>query len=328
MLLLLFFSFSQLSCSNNATSQTKEKEETEQSFVEKHGQLSVKGTSLIDKDGQVLILNGVSLGWHNWWPEFYSKETVAWLHSDWDCKLIRAAIGVDPNDAYIENPEKAMKCLYEVVDAAIANDMYVIIDWHSHTIKTEEAKEFFTKIATKYKDYPNIIYEIFNEPVEQSWEEVKAYSKEIINTIRKIDTKNIILVGSPHWDQDIHLVADNPLQGYDNIMYTVHFYAATHKGELRDRTDYALNKGIPVFISECASMEASGDGPIDHAEWQRWVDWMEKHQLSRVAWSVSSKDETCSMIKDKSSPVSNWKESDLKEWGQIVRKTLKENNKK
>lgn len=316
--LLFLFCFFCICCSG--TSQTVVKP---QNFIEEHGSLSVKGKYLVDQHGEILVLRGISLGWHNWWSEFYNKETVSWLNKDWNSNLIRAAIGVDPEGAYRDNPQKAMQCLYNVVDAAIQNDMYVIVDWHSHTIRTEEAKEFFTQVATKYKDYPNIIYEIFNEPEQQSWEDVKAYSEEIIKTIRRIDKENIILVGCPHWDQDIHLVADDPIVGYENIMYTVHFYAATHKKELRDRTDYAMNKGVPVFISECASMEATGDGPIDHESWQQWLEWMESNRLSWVTWSVSAKNETCSMIKDTSSPLSNWQDEDLKEWGKIVKETLK-----
>jgi len=289
-------------------------------------QLSVKGTFLTDKDGNQVVLRGASLGWHNWWPRFYNKETVAWLKKDWNCNLIRAAIGVEPDGAYIQKPDLAMNCLYEVVDAAIENDMYVIIDWHSHSIRQEEAKTFFRQVAEKYKDRPNIIYEIFNEPVEDSWEKVKLYSEEIIKTIRAIDKKNIILVGTPHWDQDIHLAADNPITGYENIMYTLHFYAATHKNDLRERGNYALNKGLPLFVSECAGMEASGDGPLNKQEWNLWLEWMEKNKISWAVWSVSDKNETCSMVKSEQSPVSNWAMDDLKEWGILARSVIKEYN--
>ena len=293
-------------------------------FVDKHGWLSVKGTSLTDEKGEILVMKGVSLGWHNWWSQFYNESTITWLQNDWGCNLVRAAIGVEPDGAYVYNSALANNCLDNVVDAAIKNGMYVIVDWHSHNVRTEEAKEFFTRVANKYKDYPNIIYEIFNEPERISWEEVKSYSEELIKTIRAIDKKNIILVGTPHWDQDIHLAADNPIKGYDNIMYTLHFYAATHKKELRDRADYALRKGLPIFVSECAGMEATGNGPIDYQEWNNWVSWMADNNLSWIAWSVSNKNETCSMIKDDSSPVSGWTDSDLKEWGKLIKGLLKE----
>jgi endoglucanase len=299
-------------------------------FVGKHGQLSVKGVSLVDKQGETLVLSGVSFGWHNWWSKFYTKETVAWLKTDWNAHLVRAAIGVEPDNAYIENPELAVRCATTVIDAAIANDLYVIVDWHSHHIRLEEAKTFFTQIAQKYKEYPNIIYEIFNEPWDDMpWKEVKEYSIEIIQTIRAIDSKNIILVGNPHWDQDVHVAADDPVTGFDNIMYTLHFYAATHKQSLRDRADDALSKGLPIFVSECAGMEASGDGPVNTEEWNAWKQWMAKHQISWAAWSISSKTETCSMIVaddqpgNPSAPVSNWTENDLTEWGKTVRNELR-----
>lgn len=291
-------------------------------IVKENGHLSVKGTLLVNERGETVVLKGVSYGWHNWWPRFYNASTVNYLANSWGASVVRAAIGVEPDDGYIQNPEKALACVQAIADAAIANDIYVIIDWHSHHIRLEEAKQFFTQMATRYKDVPNVIYEIFNEPVDDSWDAVKAYSIEIIKTIRAIEPNAVILVGTPHWDQDVHLAADSPITGYDNIMYTLHFYANTHKQYLRDRGDYALSKGLPLFVSECAGMEASGDGAVNKEEWNAWLDWMRKNSISLAAWSISDKDETCSMIKTSGSSEGNWKDKDLKEWGQIVQEEL------
>jgi endoglucanase len=146
----------------------------------------------------------------------------------------------------------------------------------------------------------------------------------VIDAIRAVDPDNLILVGSPHWDQDIHLVAAAPLTGYTNIAYTVHFYAATHKDELRARTQAAIDTGLPVFLSECAAMEASGDGPLDYASWNEWEQLADRNGLSWVAWSLSEKDETCSMIRDGNVPANGgWKDGDLKEWGRFVRDRLR-----
>jgi len=291
--------------------------------VKLHGQLRVEGTKLVDKKGNAVVLRGMSFGWHNFWPRFYNQQAVEWLHKDWQCTVVRAAMGVEPKNGYIDKPEWSVAKVKSVVDAAIKEGIYVIIDWHSHNINLKEAKTFFAEMSKTYGKYPNVIYEIFNEPDQESWSDVKAYSQEIIATIRANDPDNIILAGTPHWDQDIHLAADDPLTGVSNIMYSLHFYAATHKQALRDRADYALNKGLPIFISESAAMEASGNGPVNDEEWHKWINWAEKNKISWVLWSVSDKDETCSVLLPSADSTGNWKEKDLKEFGAKSRALLK-----
>ena len=294
--------------------------------VKENGKLRVEGTQLINEKGKPVVLRGMSFGWHNWWPRFYTEGTVQWLHQDWKCSVVRAAMGVEPPGAYISKPDWSKERVKAVVDAAIKQGIYVIIDWHSHNIRLDEAKSFFTEMAKTYGDKPNVIYEIFNEPDKESWQEVKDYSIEVMKTIRAIDPDNLILVGSPHWDQDIHIVADDPIKGFQNIMYTMHFYAATHKQFLRDRCDYALQKGLPLFISESAGMEASGNGPLNIEEWNKWIDWAEQKKISWITWSVSDKDETCSVLLPTASSDGNWKDSDLKESGIKTRELLRKYN--
>jgi endoglucanase len=249
---------------------------------------------------------------------------VTELVNVWGADVVRAAIGVTPPPgSWLDDPSGSWKCLEAVVEGAIAVGAYVIVDWHSHEIETEAAKEFFARVAERWGDTPNVIYEIFNEPVENSWDEVKVYSRAVIDVIRAIDPDNVILVGSPHWDQDIHLVAAAPLTGYTNIMYTVHFYAATHKDDLRKRTQAAIDAGVPIFLSECAAMEASGDGALDYASWEAWEKLADRNGVSWVTWSLADKAESCSMIRDTTAPANGgWVDADLKEWGRYVRDRL------
>jgi endoglucanase len=270
-----------------------------------------------------VVLRGMSFGWHNWWPRFYNAGAVSWLYKDWNCSVVRAAMGIEPDQGYLKDPNGSKKKIKAVADAAIKEGIYVIIDWHSHNINLKEAKAFFKEMADTYGSYPNVIYELFNEPDEESWTEVKAYAEELIATIRSVDPDNIILVGNPHWDQDIHLVADDPIKDAINIMYTLHFYAATHKQYLRDRADYAIGKGIPLFISESAGMEASGNGPIDEKEWELWITWAENKKISWITWSVSDKDETCSVLQKSAKANGGWKDKDLKESGIKARELIR-----
>jgi endoglucanase len=223
--------------------------------VKKHQQLKVAGTRLVDIHDRPVILRGMSFGWHNWWPRFYNAGVVQWLHKDWGCTIVRAAMGVEPDGGYLKDPIGSIKKIEAVVDAAIEQNIYVIIDWHSHNIHQNEAVAFFAAMAAKYAQYPNVIYEIFNEPEYQSWSDIKVYAEAVIKTIRKIDPNNIILIGSPHWDQDVHIAAADPIRGFDNLMYTMHFYAASHKKWLRERSDAAIKQGLPIFVSECAAMD-------------------------------------------------------------------------
>jgi endoglucanase len=289
----------------------------------------VKGTQLVDINHNPIVLRGVSFGWHNWWGKFYNKEVVKTLHNDWNATVLRAAMGVDADkNCYIKSPEDSKAKIEAVINEAINQDIYVIIDFHSHNIHLKEAKVFFDEMSKKYGKYPLIIYEVFNEPDNETWAEVKAYSEEVIKVIRANDPKNIILVGSPHWDQDVHLAAKDPIVGFDNLMYTMHFYAGTHGKWLRDRTDEALIKGLPIFVSESAGMEASGDGPLNLIAWQAYVDWMEKNKISWITWSVSDKKETCSFLKENANTSGKWKDTDLQESGLITGEYLRKYNAK
>ena len=130
----------------------------------------------------------------------------------------------------------------------------------------------------------------------------------------------------PHWDQDIHLVADSPLEGFQNVIYTVHFYAATHGEELRQRTEEAVKKGIPIFISECGAMEATGDGPVDMDSEEQWLSMCERLGISWLCWSISDKDETCSMLLPDAKSSGPWPDHVIKPYGKMVKNLLKKYN--
>ena len=291
-------------------------------IVKLHGKLKVKGTALVDSKGNDVVLHGMSFGWHNWWARFYNTGAVHELATKWDCTVIRAAMGVEPDSGYLKNPERSLTLMKNVIEACIKEDVYVIIDWHDHNIHQKEAVEFFSMMSKQYGKYSHVLYEIYNEPDRETWPEVKAYSVAVIKAIRENDPDNIILVGSPHWSQDVHVAAADPIQGFDNLMYTMHFYAGTHKKWLRDRTDEAIKKGLPVFISECAGMEATGDGPLDNKEWEAFVRWMDEKKLSWIGWSVSDKKETCSVLEKTAASNGNWTEADIKEWGRLIKSYL------
>src|SRR5881397_1566225 len=111
--------------------------------VKENGKLKVRGTQLVNAKGMPVVLHGMSFGWHNWWPRFYTAGTVKWLHDDWKCSVVRAAMGVEPDRGYIKDSAGSVNKIKTVVDAAIKEGIYVIIDWHSHNINLNNIYAFF-----------------------------------------------------------------------------------------------------------------------------------------------------------------------------------------
>ena len=173
--------------------------------------------------------------------------------------------GADDIDGYVVNRDLEYNKVITVIDACIDLGIYVIVDWHDHHAheNSEEAVLFFKKIATKYGDKPNIIYEIYNEPMQISWEkDVKPYSEKVIKAIREIDPDNIIVIGTPTWAQDVDIASKNPIEG-TNLAYSIHFYASSHKQGLRDKAQVALDNGLALFATEYGTCEYTGSGIID-----------------------------------------------------------------
>lgn len=287
--------------------------------------ITVEGNKVLF-GGLVDSIAGPSLFWSNntWGGEkYYTAEVVAWVKQDWGANLIRASMGVDESGGYIDFPEANKAKVITVVDAAIANDMYVIIDWHSHHAEDyqSEAITFFTEMATAYGTYTNVIYEIYNEPLNTAdWaDDIKPYAENAIAAIRAIDPDNLIIVGSSTWSQDVDVASNDPITGYDNIAYTLHFYAGTHTQYLRNKAMTALNNGIALFVTEWGTVSASGDGDVATAETNTWMTFLADNDISHANWALNDKVEGASMLKPGASVSGNWTDDDFTESGLFVK---------
>lgn len=294
------------------------------------GALSVNGTQLVDQNGNPVQLRGISTHGLSWFPNFVDQNAFRQFREEWNVNVMRLAMYTHENGGYCTdgNKENLKNIIYRGVQYATDNDMYVIIDWHvlqeqNPNVYKEEAKKFFSEMSEKYKDYNNVIYEICNEPNGGvGWSEVKSYAEEIIPIIRANDEKAIILVGTPNWSQRVDEAANDPITGYDNIMYTLHFYAATHKDDLRNTMVNAINAGLPVFVSEYGICDASGNGGLDKDSAQKWVDTMNSYGVSYICWALANKNESAALIKSSCSKTSGFDDNDLSESGKWLYQTL------
>jgi endoglucanase len=298
------------------------------SAIDIHGQLKVQNGRVLNKHNRPPQLRGISLSWSIWGgAKFYTPEVVNWLHRDFRANLIRLSMGVEPAGGYLKEPLKQKQLMVKIIDAAIKDGLYVIIDWHDHHADQhqEEAILFFTEMAKKYAGNKNIIYEVFNEPTRIDWQVVKTYSTAVIKAIRKYDERNLIIVGSPAWDQDVDIAAKSPILGFKNIAYSFHFYASdpNHQEQLMKKADMAIAAGLALFVTEWGVGEADGNGVFDLSKTNKWLHWMEKNKLSWANWNITDKKETTAILNQGASTMGNWSQEQLSPAGKYIREKLR-----
>ncbi len=305
----------------NAETRMPEPEEAADSGY--YGALQVIGTQLCDSNGNAVQLRGISTHGLAWFPDYVNAELFRELHDEWKANVVRLAMYTAEYGGYCSggDQKKLKQLISDGVQYATDNDMYVIIDWHilsdgDPNTHKEDAKAFFTEMSEAYSGYDNVLYEICNEPNGgTSWSSIKSYAEEIIPVIRANDEDAVILVGTPNWSQYVDQAAADPITAYSNIMYTLHFYAATHTDGLRSTMAAAIDAGLPVFVSEYGICDASGNGAIDEKQANAWVELMDRYGVSYVAWNLSNKNETSAVFKNSCGKLSGFTQEDLSSSG-------------
>jgi endoglucanase len=303
-----------------------------QTPVAVNGALRVENNQIVNQNGDAPQLRGISFSWSLWQGrKYYNPAVVDWLASDFKVSIIRAAMGVEPEHGYLQEPSQQQQLITNTVDQAIKDGIYVLIDWHDHhsNLHLQQSKAFFADMAKRYKGVPNVIYEIWNEPTAVSWDTVKNYAVQVITEIRKYDPDNLIVMGSPHWDQDVDVAAANPVKGFKNIAYSFHFYASDpyHQEKLRAKADLALKMGLPLMVTEWGVGEANGNGKFDINLVKTWADWLEKNKLSWTNWNITDKAETTAILIPGAPENGGWTDAQLTPAGQYIHQRLRELNK-
>ena len=274
-----------------------------------NGQLHVDGARILNQHDEEIQLTGISTQGIQWFGDLYNATSIGEIKHEFGINVFRIAMYVRPEDnGYVANQELKNK-VTELVDAAIALDMYAIIDWHvlnEYTPLTyqEEALEFFGEMSEKYGDTPNVIYEICNEPNgrEITWQDhVKPYAEKVVAKIREKAPKALIIVGTPDWSKDLLSVKPYPLED-QNVAYAVHFYAGTDSKILRDNIDHFREDSLAVFVSECGGTDSTGQGELYEEKLQDWINYLNEKKISWVYWAFSNKDEASSLVTEKYKP--------------------------
>lgn len=292
--------------------------------------LYVKGTQLYDTYGNTVQLKGISTHGINWFDQYINQDLFTELADDWGCQVMRLAMYTAETGGYCSDdgdPEKLEQVLRDGIEYATACGMYVIVDWHVNRDVTplkyeEQALDFFSRMSAEYADYNNVIYEICNEPNgKTSWDDISSYANKVIPLIRANAPQSLILVGTPHWSQYATIPANAPLE-FENIMYVMHFYAATHQDGTRDTLSDAMEKNLPIFVTEYAICYASGNGDLNYESGQKWIDLLDSNNISYTIWNLSNKDESSSLIKPDCEKASGFTDEDLSDQGLWIKDIL------
>lgn len=311
--------------------------------VQINGQLRVRGRFLENQYGQTIQLRGMSTHGIQWygWDRCVTEKSLDALEKDWQADIVRIAMYVQEG-GYETNPQQFTEHVDRIISHLIKRGMYVLIDWHILTPgdpmkNLESAKTFFQYMSNKYKDTPNILYEIANEPNDKSegpqtgvnWKRIKSYAEALIPVIRANDADGIIIVGTPGWSSlgvsagySPSEIYNNPLAG-ENIMYSFHFYAATHGESYRKALDEASDK-LPVFVTEWGSQSSSGDGKDDFKSAQSYIDLMARKKISWINWNYSDDKRSGAVFTPGTCQSGNFTDDNaLKEAGKWVKKKMR-----
>ncbi len=291
-----------------------------------HGALHVENGKLTGADGNTVQLYGMSTHGIAWFPQYINYDSFRTLRDDWNTNCIRLAMYTAEYGGYCAGGDKEQlkQLVRDGVSYATELGMYVIVDWHilsdcDPNQNKDEAIAFFREMSEAFADNDNVLYEICNEPNSgTSWDSIKSYAEEVIPVIREQKPDAVILVGTPTWSQEIDKSAASPLT-FDNVMYTLHFYAGTHKDDLRNRLETCAQNNLPVFVSEFGMCDASGNGANDFDSTTKWLDLLNKYQISFCCWNLANKDESSSVFKATSTALSDWTDEDFNESGRWIR---------
>jgi endoglucanase len=317
--------------SGNAVEPVMPAAATTRTPIATNGQLKVIGTQLCNEDGEPIQLKGLSSHGLQWFAGCLSSVSLNSLVTSFKADVFRIALYVQEG-GYESDPVGFTNQVNQLIKETSDRGMYALVDWHilspgDPTCNFDRARKFFTDIATANKGRNNLIYEIANEPSGVSWTTIKSYADRLIPIIRAIDPTSVILVGTPGWSslglsegRNSHDIINAPIN-FPNIMYTFHFYAASHGDQYLNELDRASNS-LPIFVSEFGIQEHTGDGQNDFAMADRYLDLLARKKISWTYWNFSDDFRSGAVLEPGSLSTGRWTDRHLKPSGTYIKNKI------
>lgn len=309
--------------------------------VETHGRLRVVGTRLVDESGTAITLRGMSLYPHNWGngsQEFWTPSVVKALQTDWNASVVRVPVSAGSRHVagftapgYAEDSATAVSRAIRVVDAAIESGIYVVVQFRSADLSGERgaAKSFFHAMSSRYRDAPNLLWELFHEPNQWTWDQIASYATQVIPEIRQ-RSQGVVIVATPGFSEQPDLADKSLERSFPNLAYALHFLA--DRTEARSAVSQANAKGLPLFATEWGATSDDGSDSIPTQGIQDWLATLDSFGVSHCNLGLGNIrfDEATvvasSALKLQTNPVGPWSDQDLTPSGTFMRNLLRRQN--
>ncbi|MEJ2208869.1 MAG: cellulase family glycosylhydrolase [Anaerolineae bacterium] len=228
--------------------------------------LHVEGNRLVTAGGEVVRLRGLmpADAYEMEGEKHFDREFFEELAAS-GANVVR--LPVHPH-TWTENPDYLWRYLDPAVGWAGELGLYVIVDWHSiGNVETGQAPlmpelyshteemtlDFWTQVAGYFRDAPNVLFEVFNEPQGISAGAWQAAASELVSTIRGQGAAQPAIVGGIDYARDLSWVLQSPLAD-GNVVYASHIYPA-HAESLWGLYFGRVAEAQPVLITEWGFME-------------------------------------------------------------------------
>jgi aryl-phospho-beta-D-glucosidase BglC (GH1 family) len=294
--------------------------------------LKVVKNLVLDSRNQPVRLRGVNTACLEWTSngEGHILDTVKTAITDWHVNHIRLPLAQDR--WFGKAPEqtdggKSYRALVDqVVDLCTRNGCYILLDLHwsnagewgkqigQHVMPDQNSVTFWRDLASTYKNHPAVLFDLYNEPHDISWDiwlkggkvTERAYRRNpqktydavgmqtLLDTVRETGAKNVVIAGGLDWSYDM----SGFLQGKqlsdptgNGVIYANHAYP--FKGDTVEKWIVKMEKAtqtLPVIVSEFGAEGRPGTGPNRNQRGEEWVrrvlQALEDHKWNWTAWDL------------------------------------------
>lgn len=265
------------------------------------------GNKVLTPSGQVHVFKGVAMPAMSWQSGMNGELTIQQVHAvkAWGVNLVRLPLNINH---WRDNKDNYRANIKTIVGWIKADGMDIMLDLHSaelpgHTggparMAPRQAITFWQQVATEYKNDPDIIFELFNEPHDITAGEWRDGSsefagfQEMYNAVRSTGAQNIVLVAGTNWAYDLSFVKTHRINGV-NIMYSTHPYNGGDRIAAIQERDYGfiVTQNIaPVMLTEFGN--TTDDCNALHT--RTTLDYARSKGMSWVAWAYFESGDYCS----------------------------------